>query len=353
MEKKISYYLGQNGYLKMRTNLSGFTVFFKKENGFISMIELVNMDADPYVTEDMVYSVTQKARWRFVDQGYEEVHYLVLVITGEPEKALMLGEKERFFWILDSANNRLCIPDNKAEDFYGMKKEIENWLAADYDEAEQEEISSYGADGRQVRSFREQPLVNQGIFLINILAFTFCTLLGDVLYNYGRLSLKEVLDGQWYRIFTSMFLHGGMSHLVGNMIMLFFLGNIVEKELGHIKYFVLYFVSGIAGAAASLWMQSIRIMSGEMILGSIGASGAIFGMLGGLLWILIRNKGKLAEMTFPRVLFLVCYSLYGGLTGTNVDNAAHFGGLVTGFLVTAILYRKNRNLKKGKKADEN
>ena len=69
MEKKISYYLGQNGYLKMLTNLSGFTVFFKKENGFISMIELVNMDADPYVTEDMVYSVTQKARWRFVDQG--------------------------------------------------------------------------------------------------------------------------------------------------------------------------------------------------------------------------------------------------------------------------------------------
>lgn len=353
MEKRISYYLGQNGYLKMLTNLSEFTVFFKKENGFISMIELVNMDANPYVTEDTVYSVTQKVQWRFVDQGHEEVHYLILVITREPERALMLGERERFFWILDSVHNRLCIPEDKAEDFYGMKAEIETWLAADYDEAEQDEISSYGADGRRIRSFREQPLVNQGIFLINILAFTFCTLLGDVLYNYGRLSLKEVLDGQWYRIFTSMFLHGGMSHLVGNMIMLFFLGNIVEKELGHIKYFVLYFMSGVAGAAASLWMQSVRILSGEMILGSIGASGAIFGMLGGLLWILIRNKGKLAEMTFPRVLFLVCYSLYGGLTGTNVDNAAHFGGLVTGFLVTALLYRKNRNLKKGKKTDEN
>lgn len=353
MEKRISYYLGQNGYLKMLTNLSEFTVFFKKENGFISMIELVNMDVNPYITEDTVYNVTQKAQWRFVDQGHEEVHCLVLVITGEPERALRLGEKEQFFWIIDSARNTLCIPENKAEDFYGMKAEIENWLTADYDDTEQGEVSSYGADGRRIRNFREQTLVNHGIFLINVLAFTFCTLSGDVLYNYGGLSLKEVLDGQWYRIFTSMFLHIGISHLAGNMIMLFFLGNIVEKELGHIKYFVMYFVSGMAGAAASLWMQSVRIVSGEMVLGSIGASGAIFGMLGGLLWILIRNKGKLTEMTFPRVLFLVCYSLYGGLTSENVDNAAHFGGLVIGFLITALLYRKNRKLKKGKNADEN
>lgn len=353
MEKKISYYLGQSGYLKMLTNLSEFTVFFKKENGFISMIELVNIAANPYVTEDMVYNVTQKAQWRFVDQGYEEVHYLVLVITNEPERALRLGERERFFWIIDSVRNELYIPEDKAEDFYGMKNEIAAWLTAEYDEGEQGEISSYGADGRRIRSVKEQPLINHGIFLINVVVFTFCTLSGNVLYNYGKLSLQEVLDGQWYRIFTSMFLHDGISHLVGNMIMLFFLGNIVEKELGHIKYFVLYFISGTAGAAASLWMQSVSIMQGEMIWGSIGASGAIFGMLGGLLWILVRNRGKLEGMTFPRVLFLVCYSLYGGLTSANVDNAAHFGGLVIGFLITVLLYRKNRKFRKGKNADEN
>jgi len=350
MERRISYYLGQNGYLKMLTSLPEFTIFFKKENGFVSMIELVNMDQNPYITEDMVHNVTRKAQWRFMDQGCEEVHYLILVISGDPERALLLGERENFFWIIDSTGNTLYIPQGKAEDFYGLKELAESWIKADFDSVWQEEQALYQANGRRVKSIREQPLINQGIFLINLLVFTFCTLSGDVLYNYGRLSFQETMNGQWYRIFTAMFLHGDMSHLAGNMIMLFFIGNIVEKELGHIKYFILYFGSGIVGAMASLWMQS-NIVTGDSP-SSIGASGAIFGMLGGLLWILIRNKGRLEEMTFVRVLFFICYALYGGLTSPNVDNAAHFGGLTAGFLIAILLYRKKASLKKGKKADE-
>lgn len=230
MEKRISYYLGQNGYLKMLTNLSEFTIFFKKENGFVSMIELVNMDENPYITEDTVHNVTQKAQWRFIDQGYEEVHYLILVISRDPERAIMLGERENFFWIIDSNCNSLCIPDGKAEDFYGFKKLVEDWLTADFNRVEQGQQALYQANGRQIKSIKDQPLVNQGIFLINLLVFTFCTLSGDVLYNYGRLSLEETMNGQWYRIFTAMFLHGDMPHLAGNMITLFFIGNIVEKS---------------------------------------------------------------------------------------------------------------------------
>lgn len=342
MEKRISYYLGQNGYLKMMTNLPEFSFFFKKENGFVSMVELVNMDKNPYITEDMLHSVTQKAQWRFMDQGYTELHYLVLVITGEPERAIPLGERERFFWIIDSSRNELLIPQGKTEDFYGMKDLLNQWMQEDFDSVWQQEEALYRADGRQIKSIREQPLVNHGIFLLNVLVFTFCTLSGEVLYNYGRLSLEEILGGQWYRIFTSMFLHGSMGHLVGNMITLFYLGNIVEKELGHFKYFILYFLSGTVGAFASLWMQSIELAAGKPVVGSIGASGAIFGMLGGLLWILIRNKGKLAEMSFTRALFFVCYTLYGGLVSANVDNAAHFGGLAAGFLLGILLYWKKK-----------
>jgi rhomboid protease GluP len=344
MEQRISYYLGQNGYLKMLTTLSEFTIFFKKEHGFVSVIELVNMDKNPYVTEDAVYNVAQKAQWRFLDQGCEEVHDLVLVITSEPQRAIPLGERKRAFWIIDTSENQLFIPDGKAEDFYGLKEMIGQWLTADFDSVVQED-AVYQANGRRIISVKEQPLVNHGIFLINLLVFTFCTLSGDVLYNYGRLSLQETLNGQWYRIFTSMFLHGDMMHLAGNMIVLFFLGNIVEKELGHIKYFILYFISGIAGAMASLWMQSVRIMYGEEITGSIGASGAIFGMMGCLLWILMRNKGQLEQMSFIRVLFLVCYTLYSGLITPYVDNAAHVGGLVAGFFMAIVLYRKNKKPK--------
>lgn len=345
MRDRISYYLGQNGYLKMLTNMSEFTIFFKKENGFVSMVEVVDMKENPYITEDMLHSVVQKAQWRFRDQGVEEIHYLVLVLAEDMERAEALGEREYFFWIIDSRAKELFIPEGKAEDFYGMKRQIEEWLESDFDSEALGEAASYGVDGRRIKKFREQPLVNHGIFLINVIVFTFCTLSGELLYNYGRLRLIEVESGQWYRIITCMFLHGDMSHLAGNMIMLFFLGNIVEKELGHIKYFILYFLSGIAGGFASLCIQRARMHMGMELVGSIGASGAIFGMLGGLLWLLIRNKGKLAELSFARVLFLVCYALYGGLTSTNVDNAAHFGGLVAGFFLAVILYRKKKRQK--------
>lgn len=342
MEKRISYYLGQNGYLKMLTNLPEITVFFKRENGFVSIVEVIDMDANPYVTEDILYDITQKTKWRFIDQGHTELHHLVLVLTGQPERAMPLGEREWFFWIIDSEQKRLLIPEGKAEDFYGMKELISQWLEAEFDDGFLQEAPIYQANGRRIKNIKEQPLVNHGIFILNVLAFTFCTLSGDVLYNYGRLSLIEVLNGQWYRIFTSMFLHGDMTHLVGNMITLFYLGNIVEKELGHIKYFVLYFLSGTIGAFASLWMQMLELAAEEQVAGSIGASGAIFGMLGGLLWILIRNKGRLQEMTLVRAAFFVCYTLYGGLMSENVDNAAHFGGLAAGFLLTVILYRRKK-----------
>lgn len=346
MKRQISYYLGQNGYLKMMTNLSEFTVFFKRENGFISVIELVDMEENPYITQDIVRDVTQKLTWRFMDQGAEEVHCLTLVLATNQERALVLGEHSYFFWVVDMEQKKLLIPEGKAKDFYGFKGLLETWITADFHE-QQEEGIAYGANGQPIRSLKSQPLVNHGIFVINVFVFTFCTLVPDVLYNYGSLTYEGIVqNGEWYRFLTSMFLHGDMSHLVSNMIMLFFLGDIVEKELGHVKYFVLYFLAGIAGGAVSLYFKYLEIQSGLEAVGSIGASGAVFGMLGGLLWLLIRNKGKLAELTFIRVLFLIFYTLYGGLMSSQVDNAAHFGGVLTGFLTAILLYRKKSGSKK-------
>ncbi len=340
MKRKISYYLGQNGYLRMMTNLPEFTIFFKRENGFVSMIELVDMGENPYITEDALHSITQKARWKFMDQGCEEIHYLVLVLANSVERAVSLGNDEPFYWIVDVHNKELIVPEGKAEDFYGMRSLIREWVQADFDESKiaGDELQ-YDASGRRTRkNLREQPLVNHFLFLINALVFTFCTLSGDLLYNYGALSLRGVEAGQWYRLITCMFLHGDMMHLVGNMMILVFLGDIVERQLGHVKYFLLYFLAGLCGGAASLFMQSLQ----PEISSSIGASGAIFGMVGGLLWLLIRNRGYLETMSVPKVLFLICYTIYRGLVSTNIDNAAHIGGLVAGFVLCIFLYHKKR-----------
>ena len=78
---------------------------------------------------------------------------------------------------------------------------------------------------------------------------------------------------------------------------------------------------------------------------SLGASGAIFGITGALLWIVIRNRGRHAEITMPKIIFLIAYSLYNGFVSTNIDNAAHVGGLFGGFLLAILLYRKKGKAK--------
>lgn len=344
MKQRLAYFLGQDGFLRMNTTLSEFTIFFRKENGFVSTVILVDLDENPYITVDSIVTVRNKAKWKFVDQGFEEIHNLVVVLSQDCEKAKSLKDDNPFYWIIDSQNVALQIPDGCVEDFYGMKEAMEGWLVADFQE-KTSPAEVYQADGRQLKSFWQQPFVNHVIFITNLIIFTLCTLTDDLLYTYGRLSLQQVMDGEWYRIITALFLHKDIAHISGNMIMLFLLGNVLEKEMGHVKYFILYFSSGILSCFTSLYFQSLRIAMGEKITGSIGASGAIFGIMGGFLWVLWKNQKRASNMSFVRILFLVCYCLFGGLTKTRVDNAAHFGGLLAGFLIGVLIYRKKKEKK--------
>ena len=344
MKKRLFYFLGQDGFLRMNTSVPEFTIFFKKETGFVSTVILADLDENPYVTTDQVVSVRNKVKWKFMDQGMEEVHTMVLAISEAVDRAVLLKDENPFFWVIDSKQSELVIPTGSAEDFYGMKGLIETWLRADFDQSVSEE-SYYQADGRQIKSFKQQPLVNHFVFIANVIVFTLCTLTGDLLYNYGRLTMQDVTNGEWYRMITCLFLHGNVTHIASNMMMLFLLGNVVEKEMGHLKYFILYFGSGLAASGASLYLQSVHLALGEEVVGSIGASGAIFGIMGAFLWILIRNHGRASNMSFVRVLFLVCYCLFGGLTEARIDNAAHFGGLFAGILIAVLIYRKNKHKK--------
>lgn len=113
----------------------------------------------------------------------------------------------------------------------------------------------------------------------------------------------------------------------------------VGKEIGSFKFLLIYFVSGIGANLISLAMD---FYTGNLAV-SAGASGAIFGLLGALLWVVIRNRGKVGRLTGRGMLFMVLLSLYFGFTSTGVDNAAHVGGLICGFL-TAVLWYHGRNV---------
>lgn len=180
-----------------------------------------------------------------------------------------------------------------------------------------------------MNKWKELPIVSGILVAANAVVYVLCMFIGNRLYRMGNLNVVDVLVyGEYGRIVWAMFLHSGISHIFNNMLILFFLGAMIEKEIGHVWYALLYFVSGIGGNLASLYVKQISYD----LSASVGASGAVFGLDGVLLAMVLFSNRKMATVTPRRVLVMILLSLYNGFRGDNIDNAAHVGGLVIGFL---------------------
>ena len=237
----------------------------------------------------------------------------------------------------------LIIDEDKAPDFYGLKGKLIESLKNPYQK--KEEPKQPIEETSQKKTFFKTTWVNTSLIVVNSILFVFCFFLGGTIFDLGMLDLPSVMkDGEWYRLISSMFLHSDITHLTSNMLLLFVLGELVENELGHAKYLALYFGAGLGGDLFSLIFEYIT----KNYTGSIGASGAIFGVAGAFLWILIRNYGRMNNISAVQIIFLISYSLYSGFRSTNVDNAAHVGGVLTGFILCIFLYHKKQKSKNEK-----
>lgn len=156
----------------------------------------------------------------------------------------------------------------------------------------------------------------------------------------GALVPALVADGQAWRLVTSAFLHAGLTHLALNMISLYFLGSFAEVSFGRARFLVLYLVSGIAGGLAFLYF-------GGFTSQVVGASGAIFGLLGGVFGFTIRQGTfSTRNPVIGQLLILTALNLFLGATIPGVSNTAHIGGLVGGlvygFLLAPTVYSQKR-----------
>lgn len=185
------------------------------------------------------------------------------------------------------------------------------------------------------------PVCTTAIAVVNIVVFLILSHLGDVgsglyMVEHGAMYVPSLLAGDYYTLVTSMFLHFSFPHLFNNMLLLFVLGRYVEEEAGKLKFLIIYFFSGIAGNVLSM---IIDIKDGEFAV-SAGASGAIFGLIGALIYMAIYNHGRIADLSQRGLVFMAVLSLYFGFTSSGVDNFAHLGGLMGGFLMAILVYRK-------------
>ncbi|WP_169979956.1 rhomboid family intramembrane serine protease [Tautonia rosea] len=151
----------------------------------------------------------------------------------------------------------------------------------------------------------------------------------------GNVGAAVAIDGQIWRLLTSVFLHGGIIHLAVNLWVLSRIGPLVERLYGNLGFAMLYLAAGLGGALVSSWWQPLVV--------SIGASGAIFGLIGGLGAFLILHRkaipGPVVASVRGGVIAFVVYNTLFGLAIPGIDNAAHLGGLASGFVAGLLLQR--------------
>lgn len=187
---------------------------------------------------------------------------------------------------------------------------------------------------------KRQPFVSIGIVGINLLIFLLCMIF-PWFYEKGLCGIYQVLfEKEYGRIVWSMFFHSDAQHIFNNMIIVLFLGSILESQVGHFMYGLVYFISGIA---ADIFSLVIKWFHQDWAV-SIGASGAVFG-LDGLLLAMTLFMGDRIDIPVGRVIFVVFLSVYSGFSNPGIDNAAHVGGLLVGFLlgIPICIYQRRKH----------
>ncbi|KXL54191.1 rhomboid protease GluP [Anaerotignum neopropionicum] len=163
-----------------------------------------------------------------------------------------------------------------------------------------------------------------------LLAVTMFSGNGDAIIQVFGISRGGVLKGEYYRFFTSMFLHSGLLHLASNGIFLYYFGVKAEYIFGNWRFLGLYLISGLCGGICSILFHDVL---------AIGASGAIYGVLGAMLVLTKKNGPRYTGMNYATMLLLAFTSIGFGFLDMGVDNFAHIGGFLSGILVF-LIYRR-------------
>ena len=188
----------------------------------------------------------------------------------------------------------------------------------------------------EIKFKSKKPFVTYILIVLNILIFALMSLYSQksgisfdtLLLNFGAKENIHILQGEYWRFITPILLHASIIHVALNCYCIYIIGIFAEKVFGNVKFSVIYFSAGILGNIFSFaFMPNL----------SVGASGAIFGLFGAILFICIEKPALFKTSLGHNIVFLVCINLFYGFTNSGIDSFAHVGGLIGGFLLAGII----------------
>lgn len=167
------------------------------------------------------------------------------------------------------------------------------------------------------------------LIALNVAMFI-VTLMGDLDFRLALIPGFVGLEGEWWRLGTSIFVHASLWHLGFNMFALYIAGTYVESMVGTLRFLLVYFIAGLAGS-------TLVLVAADPLVATVGASGAVFGLFGGLFAYFLHNRDAMAAAALRNIGFLIAITLVFTFVARGISWQAHIGGLIAGFVVMEII----------------
>lgn len=260
---------------------------------------------------------------QFMEQSHRK-DVLNLVIGAHSSEALEYCKSKSNCWYLDKVDRKIYLFDNQISDFNNLRKDLEKWIEQKGIEFPKE------IQANTVKSF------SVPAFIISIVCFVMF-----ILFSFGVLDPQDMVlniftlvqDNEWYRLLTYSLSHTGVAHLMMNLLMLNVISPYTEKYYGKVIYVLGYLISGVVAGLFSMAYSNYF----QNYYSTLGASGAIYGLVGMTLFSVIMNWRQFNNSFWGRLIFAIVIVLLGGLTSSGVDHFAHIGGFLSGFAFGAIV----------------
>lgn len=315
------------GYRRLNGCEEGISIMYGMYADVPYAVCVIDCDFLKELTSVYIGSIEERTRKAFAQYGYNYVKVLKIYITSEVDRIKYVTSGTANRWLVDKKNNRLIVYEDQPEEFLDIRQRLERVL--------------YGEVKPRSARIKKKSLLtmNNLLILINIIVFIILAIGGNVysadyMKSRGAMQAKLVIEqGQVYRLMFAMFMHFGIEHLLGNMIIMFIAGNMLERFVGWFKYTIIYIGGGlIAFVMSCLFYYLIRPQ-----VVAAGASGAIFAIIGALISLALFDRDVRYHLRPINIILLAVYLVGSSLFDTGVDNVAHIVGLISGFAIALIM----------------
>ncbi len=338
---KINNYFTSRHFQSIPTDRDNVRMFVTYEKSYLYLINIVNLESKETLDIKRYEEYKAVTKLQFAEYTADKTILLTIVLTDSPDKLYsyidfepnVLEEFVDVIWMIDKENRALIIPQNQLAQVINLEKELAALIKEEYVEKR-----------IKLKVKHQVPYYTYGLVALNIMLWTAMELSGgsyntEVLLRFGAMYTPYIIEqGEFFRLFTAVFLHAGFSHLFMNCFGIILFGGRVERLLSIPKFLMIYMGSALIGSAASLAAQLIF----EKNSISVGASGAVYGMIGSII-VLSRLSGREIQglSDYSMAIFFVI-GMAASVAMPGIDVFAHLGGFIGGIIVTYFVARSKR-----------